>query len=141
MAYYRTLKNGDRRLVFTAKDKAVQDQRKRNQWENQPGIFATRNYTRSSSKLLSRKRIREQIRYMWMFHHGIDECDQAIKEKQNLITFWRSRIHADLRYKKTGIYTAQCSCAGINDARAMLNMIQADLKFWEMVKRHYYSWA
>lgn len=138
MAYYRTLKNGDRRLILTAKDKAVQDQRSRLVWDQPYGMFfdASRR-----SMLLSRKRIQSQIRYMWRYGDNVSECDRAIERINGLIVKWQANIYADLRYKKTGVYTHACSVSGTDHSRAMLNSLRLELKFWEAVKRNWYAWA
>jgi len=134
MAYYKTLKNGERKLIYTARDRKKQEQRS----------YARRGTVlrfdkRYQKRQLGTRRIRQSVNFFWQYYgrQGIIDELARLRETESMI---RMRIHATLRYLKTGVWSKHVSCmCDANYERELLAGVQDDIRFYEAVLRNWYN--
>jgi len=134
MAYFKTLKNGERKLIYTASDRKKQEQRS----------YALRGTVlrfdkRYQKRQLGTKRIRQTVNICWQYYGRqwiVDELAR-LRETESMI---RLRIHATMRYLRTGIWSKHVgSMCDVNYERALLAGVQDDIRFYEAVLRNWYN--
>ena len=132
MAYFRTLKNGERKLVYTSSDRKKQEQRSY-------ALRGTVRDRRYQKRQLGSKRIRQSVHFFWKYYgrQGVIEELARLRELETMI---RARVHATLRYRKTGVWSKHVSCmCDANYERALLAGVQDDIRFYEAVLRNWYN--
>lgn len=129
MSYTRTLKDGTQKRYYTAKERALQETRKRNRRD----YWLDERYQRRE---LRNSRINahvSDIARWYSYAHLLRWYADALRSAYDI----RQEIKADLRYKVTGQYSDDMSVGGLETARLRLNAVLDHVRYLETVIRAY----
>jgi hypothetical protein len=105
MAYYRTLKNGERKLIYTKADRAKQEERA-NLHRNYPPAKIVSVYVPNIWH--NKDWDRAAIEYFWKFHnYNVESMQASLKKEQDLLNKRRAVTFVNLQRDRGKITSAQ----------------------------------
>ena len=129
MAYYK-IQNGERQLIYTARDRAKQAQR-RALW---------RAFEDTPRRRLSDAAIKRQIESYWRLYSsdGLQVIRDNIEDLLQLERELRKRLALTLKWRRTGVHSPGVSATGdAGFVRRHLYDVQERLRFWRLCEQQY----
>lgn len=131
MAYYRKLKNGETKLIYTAQDKAKRESRRRVGYGNNQD-FMGRQHRR-----LKHKHIEQNATYYTRYYRGRVDVAAAVEQYKADTKKYQRQVLATLRFTRTGVWSNDVRASGyLDEARHVLDNARAELRFFETVLRY-----
>ena len=129
MAYFRTNKNGDKRLILTAKDKAKQQQRCEVGWR-----YRTRRHVRAFKRNLGQQEI------AWIYrlnNKGMDNVAEWLEQEQQYLIEQRRKLHATLKWSRLGQWSDHVHSSGyVEIVRDNIVNIEEKIRHYRWLLNH-----
>lgn len=127
MSYFRTMPNGERKLILNAKDKAIRNKRRRAAFMGVP-------FNGYNRKRISRKMVERVIRDIYRSPQSYNLAAWE-RDRQRSLTQARNTLHATIRWERTGVWSDKVSASGSSAyVRALMTDVQYELLFIRQIR-------